>query len=109
MTDAGLPKTNQTPVMRNIRVTVVLALPDAATEMALTMPQGTSLLDAIKQSGILANVPQTGVDAVQCGIWGRHASHATILVDGDRVEIYRPLIADPKRVRRVRALKRFQP
>jgi len=62
------------------------------------------VLDAIEASGLLQSLPQ--IELGRAGIWGRPVSPETRLRDQDRVEIYRPLIADPKEVRRMRAATR---
>ena len=83
----------------SIRVEVVLALPKRAQAIALTLPAGATVEQAISASGI------TGVDLNAVGIFGRRVPPATRLADGDRVEIYRPLALDPKEQRRRRARK----
>lgn len=85
--------------MSEIRVTVVHALPEAATEIALTLPSGATVADAIERSGIRA---QPGVSAVSedaVGIFGKRVRLDTVLSDGDRVELYRPLKARWRPVR----------
>jgi putative ubiquitin-RnfH superfamily antitoxin RatB of RatAB toxin-antitoxin module len=59
--------------------------------------------DALQASGLLQHLPQ--IESGHLGVWGRPVSAQTALRDQDRVEIYRPLIADPKKVRRERAAK----
>jgi putative ubiquitin-RnfH superfamily antitoxin RatB of RatAB toxin-antitoxin module len=89
--------------MREITVTVVHALPDQATEITLCLPEGTTIAEAIARS--TARLPQAGADLSRCpvGIFGQRARRDTVLVDGDRVELYRPLKLDPKQARRQRA------
>jgi len=55
------------------------------------------------QSGIMMDFPDLELEDAKVGIFGKVAAMTTVLSDGDRVEIYRPLIADPKEVRRKRA------
>lgn len=90
-----------------IRVEVVYAMPERQTLMAVDVPAGTTLFAAVELSGIARCV--TGVDLAQCslGIFGKVVAnpHERILIEGERVEIYRPLLADPKEVRRLRAEK----
>ena len=85
-----------------IRVTVVRAMPDEATEIEVELPAGATVDDALAQSGITA-------DKSPVGIFGRRVSRQTVVTDGDRIEIYRPLIADPKDARRSRAARRERP
>jgi putative ubiquitin-RnfH superfamily antitoxin RatB of RatAB toxin-antitoxin module len=69
----------------------------------LDLPPDSSVLDAVQASGLLDRLPQAAIGRV--GVWGRPVPPETRLRDRDRVEIYRPLIADPKEVRRDRAAK----
>jgi putative ubiquitin-RnfH superfamily antitoxin RatB of RatAB toxin-antitoxin module len=85
--------------MSSIRVEVVRALPKRVDAVALTLPAGATVEQAIRASGI------AGVDLGAVGIFGRRVPPATRLADGDRVEIYRPLALDPKEQRRRRARK----
>lgn len=83
-----------------IRIEVVYALPGEQALVALEVPAGTTVGDAIARSGLDRRF---AIGAARAGIYGRVVSAATALQDGDRVEIYRPLIADPKAARRQRA------
>jgi putative ubiquitin-RnfH superfamily antitoxin RatB of RatAB toxin-antitoxin module len=69
----------------------------------LTLIAGSTVRDAIRSSALAAQCPEIETDAVRVGIYGRLVAFETVLQDGDRVEIYRPLIADPKQARRRRA------
>ena len=89
--------------MNSVAVTVVLALSDSATEVPLRLPMGATVSDALAQSGLATLHPELDVAAAPVGIFGRRVEGNRILADGDRVEIYRPLIADPKDSRRRRA------
>ena len=89
----------------SIEVEVVYALPRTQTVMTLTVPAGTSVGQVIARSGIAAKCPDIDWNAVAFGIFGKRVSPAAILEDRDRIEIYRPLVADPKRARRTRARK----
>jgi putative ubiquitin-RnfH superfamily antitoxin RatB of RatAB toxin-antitoxin module len=86
-----------------IRVCVALALPDRQEVVGLELPEGSSVADAVRESK--ASEFFNGVDpaALRVGIWSRACALDTALRDGDRVEIYRPLRADPKAMRRKRA------
>lgn len=86
-----------------IRVEVVHARPGQQAIVPLELEEGACVADAIVASGLPARFP--GLDAETCkvGVWGRAVERSRRLRDGDRVEIYRPLIADPKQARRARA------
>jgi putative ubiquitin-RnfH superfamily antitoxin RatB of RatAB toxin-antitoxin module len=88
-----------------IRVEVVLAMPQRQEIVPLEVDPGTSLADAIEQSGLARMFEGFELDLTSVGIFGHKAKPDHVLRDGDRVEIYRPLIADPKEVRRQRAIK----
>jgi putative ubiquitin-RnfH superfamily antitoxin RatB of RatAB toxin-antitoxin module len=82
-----------------IRVEVVYAERGRQTLIALTLPAGATVAEAIAASAIHAAHP--GIPAgLRTGIFGEPAGPATVLQEGDRVELYRPLPADPKETRR---------
>ena len=87
-----------------IRVEVAHARPEKQALLTVDVPRGTSLNEAIELSGIRAEFPDLVVDPARVGIFGIKAKPEDELRDGDRVEIYRPLIADPKEARRKRAM-----
>ncbi len=74
-------------------------------EVALALAPGATLIDAIRASGLLARHPEIDLAAHRTGIWGRAKPHETPLREHDRVEIYRPLVVDPKEARRLRYRK----
>ena len=84
-------------------VEVAYALPDKQVILAITVAPGTTAQAAIEASGILAKFPEISLDKNKIGIFGKLCKLDTPLRHLDRVEIYRPLIADPKEVRRQRA------
>ena len=86
-----------------MRVEVVCALPQRQERMLLELAPGSTVREAIRASGLLQRLPQ--IELGRAGVWGRPVSPETLLRDRDRVEIYRPLIADPKEVRRERAAR----
>ena len=86
-----------------VSIEVVYALPEAQDVVALQLPAGATLCDAIERSGLLERHPEIDLARAACGIYARPARLDTVLRDRDRVEIYRPLIADPKEARRQRA------
>lgn len=86
-------------------IEVVYALEKKQTLLSLEVQQGTTLKQAIELSGILDTYPQIDLLKDKTGIFGKIAKLDDILREKDRVEIYRPLIADPKQVRKDRAAK----
>ena len=91
-------------VQKSIRVEVVLAMPARQELVVLEVPPGTTLAEAITLSGLPEIFEGFELDLTKVGVFGHKASPEQVLLEGDRVEIYRPLIADPKEVRRQRAL-----
>jgi uncharacterized protein len=90
--------------MRELVVTVVYAEPGRAIEIEVRLPEGATVADAIDISGMMARVPEAASAPV--GIFGKRVQREARLAAGDRVEIYRPLIADAKARRRQRAARR---
>ncbi len=86
-----------------IRVQVCHALPDSAFVAELTLPAGATLRQAVDASGLLQRHPGIDLDAQKLGVFGKVKPADAPLRDGDRVEVYRPLQADPKETRRRRA------
>lgn len=90
---------------QTIRVEVVLAMPERQELVTLDVEAGTTLAEAIELSGLPDKFEGFELDLENVGIFGHKTDQQQVLQAGDRVEIYRPLIADPKEVRRQRALK----
>jgi uncharacterized protein len=90
-------------VSDRINIEMVYALPHEQALLKLQVPQGTTVEDAVKISGILERYPEIDLAKNKMGIYGKLSRADAVLRDKDRVEIYRPLIADPKEVRRQRA------
>ena len=88
-----------------VKVEVVHARPEKQVLLALDVAPGTTLGEAIEQSGIREAFPDLEVDPDRVGVFGRKAVLGDVLQAGDRVEIYRPLLADPKEARRKRAAR----
>lgn len=86
-----------------IRVEVAYARPDEQAIIALAVEEGTQAREAVERSGILDRFPEIDLEKAKIGIFGKITKPTTVLRAGDRVEIYRPLLADPKEVRRRRA------
>ena len=91
-----------------INIEIAYALPDRQTLLALQVYNETNVSDAIEQSGILLRHPDINLQENKVGIWSKTCKLQQVLKDGDRIEIYRPLIADPKEVRKRRAEKAKQ-
>ena len=87
----------------SIRVEVVYGTAQRQVLRALDVEPGCTALQAIERSGIRAAFPEIPPRPAAIGIFSRKVDGDQVLQDGDRVEIYRPLIADPKQVRRERA------
>ncbi len=88
---------------KKIKVEVVYALADEQTLLELDVYEGINAEDVIHQSGILEQYPEIDLDTQKIGLFGKVILKNHILREKDRVEIYRPLIADPKEVRKKRA------
>lgn len=86
-----------------ITVEVAYARPDSQRILAVSVPLGTTAIDAVKKSGIKQEFEEIDLDQIDIGIYGKVVSSDTVLNEHDRIEIYRPLIADPKEVRKQRA------
>ena len=89
--------------MPAVRVEVVYALPDQQTTLVCDVEEGVTVRQAVIDSGVLKAHPEIDLDRAEFGIWSERVAHDCLVQNGDRVEIYRPLIADPKLVRRKRA------
>ena len=92
--------------MPTIRVEVVYALPAEQFLAEIELPEGATVRQAIERSGVLRRFPDIDPARVRVGIFGRVTADDTRLEDGDRIEIYRPLVVDPKDARRDRAGRR---
>ncbi|MGY8870693.1 MAG: RnfH family protein [Pseudomonadales bacterium] len=90
-----------------INVEVAYALPTEQKIIALKVEEGTTAYDAVKLSKVDEVYPQVDIDSDPMGIFGKAIKDpkTTVLKEGNRVEIYRPLIADPKEARAKRAAK----
>ena len=85
-----------------ITVEVVFALPTTATSLLVEVPVGTTAEQAVIKSGIIEKCPEIDANNLTLGIWNRTCTLNQEVKDGDRIEMYRPLIADPKDARRRR-------
>ncbi len=87
----------------NIAVEVVYALAEEQALLTVNVPEGTSVKDVILQSNIIEQFPEIDLDTVKVGLFGKMTKMDQAVRERDRIEIYRPLIADPKEVRKRRA------
>ena len=94
---------DSTPTGKRLRVEVAYALTKRQVVIALEVEEGTTALGAIERSGILRRFPEADPRRDGVGVFGRRVTPDSPLREGDRVEIYRPLIVDPKAARRERA------
>ncbi len=90
-------------------IEVSYALPQQQWLLALELPQGATVADAVTAAIAEDDFPTLDPSAHKTGIFGRLASPTTLLQAGDRVEIYRPLLIDPKQARRRRAKRATEP
>lgn len=88
-----------------IRVEVVYALPRRSWRAEVMLPDGACVADALAQADLGRQWPGVEVDPARVAVFGRPVKPGDVLHDGDRVELLRPLLADPKQVRRERALR----
>jgi len=86
-----------------VKVEVAYARPDVQVILETEVPAGATIEEAIRASGILERFPEIDLDQQKVGIFSRAAPLSQELREWDRVEIYRPLIVDPKAARRDRA------
>jgi len=89
-----------------IRVEVVYALREEQVLVPLEVEPGASVRDAIVRSGLLDRFPGIDLERTPVGVFGKAVALDGVLREGDRVEIYRPLSADPKEARRGRGKRR---
>ena len=89
--------------VEEMSVEVVYALADQQTSVTLTVAADATIEDVIRSSGLLEHYPDIDLGRNKVGVFGKLGKLTDHLHPGDRVEIYRPLIADPKEVRKQRA------
>ena len=90
-----------------IKVEVVYAAVDRQVLLSVTVPVGATVRDALFKSGLNGEFPELDLASCPVGIFGKLIADPVIrqVQEGDRIEVYRPLLADPKEVRRLRAAK----
>jgi putative ubiquitin-RnfH superfamily antitoxin RatB of RatAB toxin-antitoxin module len=84
----------------------VYALPGGEDAVSLELRAGATAADAVRASGLLQRHPEIDLGRHRIGIYGRVVAKQAPLAEGDRVEVYRPLLVDPKEARRRRALRK---
>ena len=89
--------------MARLAIEVIVAWRSAQEIVTVELEEGSTALDALRRSGLAARHPGIGLGDPVLGIFGRRVRPETPLREGDRVEIYRPLKADPKEARRAKA------
>ena len=92
-----------------LRIEVVYALPERCWCTRLVLDPGATVADALAAAAMENKVPGLVVDPARLAVFGRSVAPQARLRDGDRVEILRPLLADPKQARRRRALETKRP
>lgn len=86
-----------------IHVEVVYALPHEQKVFELAVSEDLTVQEIIEQSGVLAHYPEIDLAENKVGVFSRNVKLDSTVRDKDRIEIYRPLLADPKEIRRKRA------
>jgi len=79
-----------------MKVSIVYATPSRQFWMTLDLPEGSRVRDVIDRSGVLNRFPEIDLERQKIGIFSKLTTLDAVLEDGDRVEIYRPITADPK-------------
>jgi putative ubiquitin-RnfH superfamily antitoxin RatB of RatAB toxin-antitoxin module len=90
-----------------MRVEVVYALPGAEDSVSLEIASGATLRDAILASGVLRRHPEIDLGRQKIGVYGKVKAAEAAAADGDRIEIYRALVVEPKEARRRRAARKL--
>lgn len=90
-----------------MNIEVAYALPDQQMVIPLRVSAGTTMYEAVVQSDIVSHFPGLDLAHASMGIFGKieKSPRSRVLADGERVEIYRPLLTDPKEARKARAAK----
>jgi len=83
-----------------VKIGIAYALPTRQSWFDVEVPEGSTVQDAINKSGILKQFPDIDLATQKVGIYAKLCKLDAVLNDGDRVEIYRPIICDPKTVPR---------
>jgi hypothetical protein len=89
--------------MARLRIEVVYVTREMQDIVRIELEEGASAGDAFASSGLQDRHPDVIFDGLKLGVFGKEVSRDTPLSDGDRVELYRPLVIDPKEARRAKA------
>jgi putative ubiquitin-RnfH superfamily antitoxin RatB of RatAB toxin-antitoxin module len=92
--------------MAPLRVEVVYALPGAQDAVSLEIAPGSTLRDAVQASGLIARHPEIDLDRQKIGVYGKVKAADAPAAQGDRIEVYRALLVEPKEARRRRAARK---
>lgn len=90
---------------KTINIEIVYASPTEQCLLALTVPADSTLRDAIEASGILQTFPELELNELRVGVFSKPRELTDLVQEGDRIEIYRRLLIDPKEARRIKAKK----
>lgn len=88
-----------------ISIEVVYAAVDRQALLSISVPLGTTVRQGLLVSEVGSRFPELDIEHCPVGIFGKAVDGARVLEEGDRIEIYRPLLADPMEIRRLRAAK----
>jgi len=86
-----------------LEIEIVYGLADRQVLKSMTVVEGTTVREAALKSGLEVEFPELDLQQAPLGIFGKVVKDETMLRDGDRIEVYRPLLIDPKEARRKRA------
>ena len=86
-----------------LEIEIVYGLADRQVLKSMTVAEGTTVREAALKSGLGVEFPELDLQQAPLGIFGKVVKDETVLRDGDRIEVYRPLLIDPKEARRKRA------
>nr|WP_314589000.1 RnfH family protein [uncultured Neisseria sp.] len=86
-----------------LEIEIVYGLADRQVLKSMTVTEGTTVREAALKSGLEVEFPELDLQQAPLGIFGKVVKDETVLRDGDRIEVYRPLLIDPKEARRKRA------
>lgn len=86
-----------------LEIEIVYGLANRQVLKSMTVAEGTTVREAALKSGLEVEFPELDLQQVPLGIFGKAVKDETVLRDGDRIEVYRPLLIDPKEARRKRA------
>ena len=99
---------NASEVIDELTIEVVYGVPHKQKILTLSVAPGTTVEKAIIDSGVITLFPEIDLTVNKVGVWNRAVKLSEAVNDLDRIEVYRPLIADPKDVRKRRAEKAVQ-